>query len=59
MLLEKYERRLEVKIAKGNLASAGLSGSTVDRAVRKLQPKLTCEIGAQGERTYYWSPKSA
>lgn len=59
MLLEKNNGRLEVKAAKAELAAAGLTGSTVDRAVRKLHLKVHYETDEEGERRYYWSPKAA
>ena len=59
MLLDRFNGRLEVKQAKTDLAAADLTGSTVDRAVRKLQLKLHHETDDEGERRYYWTPKSA
>ena len=59
MLLDKNEGKLEVRSAKAELGAAGLSGSTIDRAVRKLRLKVHYETDEEGERRYYWSPKAA
>jgi hypothetical protein len=59
MLLAKFNGKLEVTIAKRELASADISRATYGRALQKLKLKTHYEIDAEGERRYYWSTEAA
>jgi hypothetical protein len=51
--------KLVVKDAKAELASAGLSGSSVDRAVKQLGLVVQYTVIDKDERVYYWVRKGA
>jgi hypothetical protein len=51
--------KLVVKDAKAELASAGLSGSSVDRAVNQLGLVVQYDVNEEDERIYYWVRKGA
>ncbi len=51
--------RLNIKQAKAELQSAGLHGSSVDRAVKQLGLAVTYDTDKDGKRIYYWSAQTA
>jgi hypothetical protein len=48
---------LVIKDANAELANAGLSGSSVERAVKQLGLLVQYTVNGDGERTYYWVRK--
>jgi hypothetical protein len=64
LLLQENNGQVEIRAAKSELAAAGLSGSTVDRAVKSLD--LTVHYitdhyitEANGQRRYFWLSRTA
>jgi archaellum biogenesis ATPase FlaH len=54
LLLQENSGQIEIRPAKSELSAAGLSGSTIDRAVKTLGLTVQYLTEADGSRRYFW-----
>jgi archaellum biogenesis ATPase FlaH len=54
LLLQENSGQIEIRPAKSELSAAGLSGSTIDRAVKTLGLTVQYLTEANGSRRYFW-----